>query len=149
MACVFLLMLASPRASADTGDTVRVSDAWVRETVPGQSTGTAYLRIRSSEPLELVGLKSTVSKTAELHRMSMKDDVMRMREATAVAVTPDKELQLAPNGTHIMLVDLKRSLKAGDVVDLKLIFRRANGDRLVVPVRAGVKSIAEETMHGH
>jgi copper(I)-binding protein len=99
--------------------------------------------------LELVGLKSTVSKTAELHRMSMKDDVMRMREATAVAVTPDKELQLAPNGTHIMLVDLKRSLKAGDVVDLKLIFRRANGDRLVVPVRAGVKSIAEETMHGH
>jgi copper(I)-binding protein len=48
-----------------------------------------------------------------------------------------------------MLVDLKRPLKAGDAVALKLIFRRANGGKLIVPVRAVVKSIAEEPGHGH
>jgi hypothetical protein len=143
-------MLGSPPSGADSNEgVVRVSDAWVRETVPGQSMGAAYLRIRSSEPVELVGLKSTASKTAELHQMSMKDNVMRMREAHAVAVSPDKEAQLGPSGTHIMLVDLKRPLKTGDAVDLKLFFRRANGARLVVPVRAEVRSIAEEAMHGH
>jgi copper(I)-binding protein len=143
-------MLAPLPLSAETGDAViQVRDAWVRETVPGQSTGAAYMRIRSKESLELIEVKSTASKSAELHRMSMKDDVMRMREARAVALSPDKEVELGPNGTHVMLVDLRRPLKAGDSVVLNLSFRRANGGKLIVPVRAVVKSMAEEPMHGH
>jgi len=147
MVCQLLAPLPS---SAETGDAVvRVRDAWVRETVPGQSIGAAYMRIRSKESVELIEVKSTASKTAELHQMSMKDDVMRMREARAVAVSPDKEVELGPSGTHVMLVDLERPLKSGDSVVLKLIFHRANGGQLIVPVQAVVKSIAEEPMHGH
>ena len=147
MVCQLLAPLPS---SAETGDAVvQVRDAWVRETIPGQNIGAAYMRIRSKESMELIGVKSTASKTAELHQMSMKDDVMRMRETRAVAVSSDKEVELGPSGTHVMLVDLKRALKAGDSVTLKLILHRANGGKLIVPVRAVVKSIAEEPMHGH
>ena len=146
MVCQLIVPLAS---SAGTGNAVvRVRDAWVRETIPGQSNGAAYMRISSKESLELIEVKSTASKTAELHQMSMKDDVMRMREARAVAVNPDKEVELGPNGTHVMLVDLKRPLKTGDSVTLKLIFRRANGGKLIVPVRAVVKSLTQEPGHG-
>lgn len=146
MVCQMLAPLAS---SAETGNAVvQVRDAWVRETIPGQSNGAAYMRIRSKESLELIEVKSTASKTVELHQMSMKDDVMRMREAHAVAVSPDKEVELGPNGTHVMLVDLERPLKAGDAVTLNLIFRRANGGKLIVPVRAVVKSLTQEPGHG-
>lgn len=144
----FLLVLPF-WASADSGDVVQVGDAWVRETVPGQSVGAAYMRMRSKERVELIGVESTVSKTAELHRMSMKDGVMKMREVNTVTVSRDKEIGLEPGGTHIMLVDVKRPLKVGETVTLKLTFRRANGSTLVVPVAARVRSMAAEAMHGH
>ena len=143
------LLLGSSWVNAAPGDTVRVSDAWVRETVPGQSVGAAYLRIRSQERVVLTGVESTASKTAELHHMSMKDGVMRMHEVNTVMVSPGKEIGLEPGGTHIMLVDVKRPLKVGKEVTLKLTFRRADGRILKMAVPARVRSMTAEAQHGH
>ena len=81
--------------------------------------------------------------------MSMKDGVMRMHEVNTVTVSPGKEIGLEPGGTHIMLVDVKRPLKVGDVVTLELTFRRANGSAFAVQVPARVRPMAAEAMHAH
>lgn len=129
-------------ASADSGGAVQVSDAWVRETIPGQSVGAAYMRIRSKERLDLIGVKTKVSKSAGIHQMSMQGGVMKMRELSTVRVDPGIEVSLEPGATHIMLVDVRRPLTAGDKVGLTLIFRRADRRTLAVTVSARVRSTA-------
>lgn len=143
-----LLLLFTGRVNAGADNAVQVSDAWVRETVAGQNVGAAYMRIRSKERIDLVRVESAVSRSAELHRMSMQGGVMKMREVRAVTIDPGHELALAPGGMHVMLVDVARPLKPGDEVALKLVFRRVGGTHLAVPVRARVKSMAEAA-HAH
>ena len=146
---VWLFLLLPCWAIAASNDVVQVSGAWVRDTMPGQSVGAAYMRMRSREDVTLIGVTSTVSRTAELHQMSMKGDLMQMREVKALKVSSGKETALDPGGTHVMLIDLRRPMRAGDALILKLTFRRANGSTFVLPVSARVKSMAAEAMHGH
>ena len=145
--CLSLLFAARVGLGADSA--VQVNDAWVRETVPGQSVGAAYMRILSNEPVELIGVESAVSEAAELHQMSMQGGVMKMREIGAANVTPGKALKLEPGGAHIMLVGVKRPLKVGEGVKLKLTFRRYDGRILAVTVPARVRSMTAEAKHGH
>ncbi len=149
MSAAGLSLLLPYVAIAASSDAVRVSDVWARETVPGQTVGAAYMLLRSAEDLTLIGVASTASKTAELHQMAMKGDLMQMREVSMVTLSPQVEFALQPGGTHVMLVDLKRPLKAGGTVTLKLSFRRADGSTFVLPVTARVRSMSAEAMHEH
>src|SRR5689334_23335574 len=135
--CLGVIAQRSAGAAAD--GVVQVSDAWVRETVPGQSVGAAYMHIRSTQRVDLVEAESKISKSAEIHHMSMKDGLMKMREMNAVSVAPNEEVNLAPGGTHVMLVDLKHPLKVGEKVALRLTFRRENGTTFKLAVPAVVK----------
>ena len=145
--CLGIMVLRS--ADVDADGVVQVSDAWVRETVPGQSVGAAYMQIRSTERVDLVEAETKVSKSAEIHHMSMKDGLMKMRELNAVSVTPNEEVNLAPGGTHVMLVDLKHPLKVGEKVALRLTFRRENGTTFKVAVPAVVKPMIAGATHEH
>jgi len=145
----FVGVIVAHWASADSGSAVQVSDAWVRETVPGQSVGAAYMRIRSTQRVELVRVQSGVARSAEIHQMSMENGLMKMRELKSVGIDAGREVALEPGGTHIMLVDMKRPLRPGEEVTLKLHFRRLDGSAFAVTVRAPVKSLAAEAAHEH
>ena len=145
--CLSLLLPQMAEAQAD--EAVQVSDAWVRETVPGQSIGAAYMRIRSTQRVELVRVQSGVARSAEIHQMSMENGLMKMRELKSVGIDAGREVALEPGGTHIMLVDMKRPLRPGEEVTLKLRFLSRDGGAFAVTVRAPVKSVATEARHGH
>ncbi len=136
-------------AEAKADEAVQVSDAWVRETVPGQSIGAAYMRIRSTQRVELVRVQSAVARSAEIHQMSMEDGLMKMRELKSVGIDAGGEVTLEPGGTHVMLIDIRRPLRPGEEVTLKLHFRRLDGSAFAVTVRAPVKSLAAEARHEH
>ena len=106
----------SPAYAAD----LRVRDAWVHATVPGQPVAGAYLTLRSPTSARLVSLRSDVSSAVEIHDMSIKDGVMRMRRVETLHLVADQEIRLAPGGMHLMLIGLRRPLLAGEHVDLEL-----------------------------
>jgi len=60
---------------------------------------------------------------------------MKMRAMTAVDVPPHTTTELKPGGYHVMLLDLKRPLTAGETVPLALTFEKAG----VVEVPARVE----------
>jgi periplasmic copper chaperone A len=67
--------------------------------------------------------------------------VMRMRELPdGLPLPAGQPVELKPGGYHVMLMDLKRSLKAGDTVAVSLVFEAPDRSReirvLAVPVRA-------------
>jgi hypothetical protein len=59
--------------------------------------------------------------------MSVENDIMRMRRLDRLELPAGRPVDLAPGTRHLMLVDVRRPLKVGDMVTLTLTLRLANG----------------------
>ena len=115
-ALLLATLLASPAWSAN----VTVENAWIREPAPGQVVVGGYLDITSQEDASLVKADSAVAGMLQLHEMTMKDGVMQMRQIDKIDLPKGKTVKLGPGGLHLMFMDLKQPLKAGDKVPLTL-----------------------------
>jgi len=125
-----------------------VKDAWVRAPAPGQNVAGAYMEITSRTHHWLVAAASPVAARAELHAMTLDDGVMRMRPLEKIELPGGKPVKLAPGGLHIMLVDLKQSLKRGDKVPITLTVQRADlASRAVFTVQAEVRADSAPAHH--
>jgi copper(I)-binding protein len=127
---------------------VEVSDAWIRATAPGQKIAAGYMTIRnkSAQPERLVGGSSQAAAKVETH-VSIKDgDIMRMREVKSYDIPAKGSFELKPNGSHLMLVDLKRPLKEGDKVPVVLKFEKSGEVKVDFEVRPLVSAHKE---HSH
>jgi hypothetical protein len=123
------LVLVAAVASAQPGG-LAVDNAWARATPGKSTTGAAYVTIRSPTSDRLVAASTPVADKAELHTMSMSGMVMKMRPVSGVDIPAGQPVTLAPGGLHIMLMGLKKPLKAGQSFPLTLIFDKA-GKRTV------------------
>lgn len=124
--CFCMLALAASSVQAD--DSVKVSNAWVRATAPGQDVGAAYMTLQSALDTSLVKVESPVAGTVEIHSMTMKNGVMQMRMLDTLPLSAGKPAKLEPGGFHLMLFDLKNPLKAGDKVAFTLHFKDSAKD---------------------
>lgn len=141
-----LFSLASGAVVA--ADHVKVYDAWVRDTVPGAMVSAAYLHIKSDAPVKLVKAESPIAGVTEIHKMELKDGIMKMQAVDAVEVVPGKVVDLKPGGYHIMLMMLKDQIKAGTKVPLTLTFEGAGKKQTVIKVEAKAQARdAQEHMH--
>lgn len=121
--------------------TVRVDDPWVRGTVAQQKATGAFMRLTAPENMKLVAAESSVAGVVEIHEMAMDGDVMRMRAIAALPLPAGRPVELKPGGYHVMLMDLKRPLSAGETVPLTLVFEGANGQRVRQDVQAKVMAL--------
>ncbi len=144
-----LLAASAMVASASTIGQVSVTNAWVRGTVPGQTSSGAFMELKSSGGAALLGVDSPVAGTVEIHEMKMDGNVMRMRAAPRIELPAGKAVELKPGGYHVMLIQLKRQLKAGETVPIRL--RVEGKDKAVtsVDVRAEVRDPTGAPKHGH
>lgn len=129
--------------------TVEIRDAWIRGTVAGQKVTGAFMSLTSRSAARLVAAASPVAGAAEIHAMRMEGGVMRMFAVDAVDLPANRTVELAPGGYHVMLMDLKRTLQAGDRVPLKLTFELAGKKRETVELDVEVRSVTGAPMHGH
>jgi hypothetical protein len=98
------------------------------------------MELVSSTDLALTGVASPAAARAELHSTSVEEGVMRMRPVASIELPSKKAVKLAPGGLHIMLIDVKQPLKAGDKVPLTLTVQRADlSNRFVLTVQAEVR----------
>jgi periplasmic copper chaperone A len=127
---------------------VKVEGAWVRSTVPGQQGTTAFMKLTSETPMQVVGVASPVAGTADLHEMKREGDVMTMRPVAKLELPAGRTVALTPSGYHLMLQDLKQQLRPGTTVPLTLVLQDAKGTRtelelkLPVAVRAPAAALA-------
>lgn len=119
---------------------VSVSSPWARSTVPGQTGTGAFMTIVSKEGARLVGAASPVAGVVELHEMAMDNNVMKMRAIPGLDLPAGREVQLKPGGYHVMLLDLKQTLKAGEKVRIELRLETRDGKRVTQPVEVEVRA---------
>ncbi len=126
-----------------------VKDAWVRGTVAQQKATGAFMQINSAAGAKLVSVSSPVAGVAEIHEMKMEGSTMQMRALSAGLNLPaGKTVELKPGGYHVMLMDLKAPIKAGDSIDLTLVIEGRDGKRESLKVKAPVKALGAAAMGG-
>jgi periplasmic copper chaperone A len=135
---LLLLIVSSIALAKNPLADIIVTDAWVRATHPGQQTGVAYMKINSEKAAKLIKVETSASKTAEIHSMEMKDGIMLMRELESLPLPEKQEVKLERGGNHIMLMDLKQPLKAGEKIPLKLSVQRGS-ETIVLEIEAEVR----------
>lgn len=127
-----LLTLAAAPASAAQID---VSHPWARATPGGTTTGAVYVTLTDpGAPDALTGVSTPAAGMAEVHETINDNGTMKMRPVGSVPLATGKPVTMAPGGYHIMLMDLKAPLKAGDSFPLTLRFAHAGPETVTVKV---------------
>ncbi len=113
-----LLLLIPSLAEAE----ITVEGAWMRMPPPVADTAAGYLVLNNSgdTDVSITSVESDAANKSAFHSMSMHEGMMHMKKMEKVIVPAHGKLEFSPGGNHLMLKDLKRELKEGDYVMLKL-----------------------------
>ncbi len=116
---------------------IAVVQPHARATVAGQAAGGGFLKLENKGADDrLLSASAGVSRTVELHSMSMDGDVMRMRQVDAIVLPAGKTVELKPGGLHLMFMGLKAPLRAGETFPLTLKFEKAGEVTVQVKIEA-------------
>ena len=152
-ACIF----AAPQASAVTDETskhaaaqdeISIEHAEIILAPPGGKMVAGYLTIwnGTAQQADLTNLESAAFGSVSLHNTVVEGGVARMRPLDGVSIPGHAELLMQRGGIHLMLGSPTTELKAGDAVDLELIFHdgtRVSGEATILPIGA------KPTHHDH
>jgi copper(I)-binding protein len=127
MLLVGLQILAARADDIKAGDLV-ILQPWSRATPAGAQVASGYLTIanKGTTPDRLLGGSSDAAAKVDVHEMASNGGVMTMRAVEGgLALAPGATVTLAPGGYHLMLTDIRKSLKQGDSVPITLKFEKA------------------------
>lgn len=146
LAAALATALAAPAFAGSAADSVTVADPYVRLVPPGQPATGAFFVLKNGDDKDhkVVKAESSAAKVAELHTHLNEGGMMKMRPVKDIEIKAKGEAELKPGSLHVMLIDLKKPLKEGDSVPLKLIFE----DNSSKEVNATVRKIQAEMPMG-
>ena len=135
------LSLGPPCAAAGTSAAdLRVISAHAPATPMGATTGAAYLSVHNigAASDNLLRASTPLAAQVQMHRSQLDGTVMRMRPLPVLEVPVGGSIEMSAGGIHLMLIGLKRPLKAGEQFPLRLEFARAGAvDAMVKVLPAG------------
>ncbi|MDR1648051.1 MAG: copper chaperone PCu(A)C [Zoogloeaceae bacterium] len=120
---------------------VEIHTPWVRATVPQQQATGAFFSLVSPVAAKLVAARSPIAGRVELHTIQIQGEVMSMRPISEIPLPANEVVNLAPGGAHLMLLELKTSLKAGEQAPLILVVEDEKGERKEYPLTAEVRPL--------
>lgn len=147
-------LLTSALALAVQAQTT-AAEPWVRSTVPQQKATGMFVQLTSAQGGRLVKASSPVAGVVEIHEMAMDGNVMRMRAIPGLDLPAGKKVELKPQGHHVMLMDLKKPVNAGDTVPVTLEIEGKDGKREVLVLNAKARALgsadagAKDAQHDH
>jgi copper(I)-binding protein len=119
-----VLLLATGMVAAHAGPApLTVSQARIRW-LPGDLPMAGYFRITSHamRPLYLVGATSPAFGALMLHRSMEEAGISRMEPVDRVTLNPEQTVEFAPGGYHLMLMQRKQDVHAGQELPVTLRF---------------------------
>ena len=148
MRTIILVATLLAASSSVFAQQVVVDAPWARPTAPGAKVGGAFMTIVGGKEADRVlSGSSPVAGIVELHTHVMEGGVAKMRAVPSIDVPASSKVELKPGGLHVMLINLKAPLKAGEIVPLKLRFEKAGEVDLKVAVTA--QAPGKDADHGH
>lgn len=137
--------------SSMAAQSIDVSEAYVRATIPGTKISSAYMTIanHSANDVKLVAVKGAISDRIEIHEHTMADGMMKMRQVESLLIKSHDTTVLQPSGYHLMIFNLEKPLVPKQTVKLTLIFDDKNEVELELPVQSIKKQKKKAHEHHH
>jgi copper(I)-binding protein len=136
-ASLLAILVAAPAYADD----VKVTKAWARATAPGQDSASIQLTITSKNDATLTGVESGSAKSGEIHSMVMEGGMMKMRALDSLPLPAKTPVALGEDGNHLMLIGLKKPLKAGRKLPFAVTVKFADGRTAVIRALAVIKPL--------
>jgi copper(I)-binding protein len=111
-----MLCVLSTVTLAEQAAQLELREGWVRVGPPSQTVTAGYgeLHNTGAEPITVVGARSPIARSTELHTMAVNaEGVMSMQEMPELIIEPGASVQFAPRGKHFMLIGLVGPVEAG------------------------------------
>lgn len=123
--------LLPPAALAD-GPSTRVSHVWIRQAPPGVTVMAGYFTLDNltAKPLDLTSVISPDFGSVMVHESVEKGGQESMVEVPKLTIAAHGSVEFKPGGYHLMLIEPKKNLYAGDMVSLTLSF--SDGSQLAI-----------------
>jgi copper(I)-binding protein len=133
----YALLLTCAVSPAMAGETLVISDAWVREAPPGASMLAGYLVIENTGDRDtaLVSVESPAFAHVMLHQSVTVDGVARMLHQDRIPLPAHASVALQPGSYHLMMPAPDTRLVAGDKVDFVLHFADDSSRQVTAVVR--------------
>lgn len=141
MRAVLLICAVFASGGAWACDGVTTSNGWVREAPPDAEMLAGYVTLKNSakKSRTLRGVKSPGFGMVEVHETRMVDGQMQMRALEALRLPAGGQVELAPGGRHLMLMQPVKPLKSGDTVILNFDCGRHKPLQVTLPVKSAVE----------
>lgn len=135
--------------TASAGGKLEVHDAWAREAPPTTSVMAAYLTLHnhSTQGYTLSSLSSPDFSRVEMHRTEQHEGMSKMIPVSRVMLSTKGSVSFQPGGMHLMLMNPKKRLKAGDNISLTLFFTDESSLNISVPVKKATGSTGHQMNH--
>lgn len=116
---------------------IKIENPYTRATMPGQQVAGGFMKIENKGAADqLLSASSPVAGEVQLHEMAMEGNVMKMRQVRDIALPAGGVVELKPGGLHLMFMNIKAPLAAGQTVPVKLKFAKAGEVEVKMPVNA-------------
>ena len=131
----FVLSIAS--IAAVFGADVEIEGAYARASIPNVPNSAAFFVIKnnSDKDIAITSANSDIAQKNELHTHIKENKMMKMIKIEKLVVPAKSSLELKSGGDHVMLMGLKKELKAGDEINLELSFSDGDKKNIKVPVK--------------
>lgn len=131
----FVLSIAS--IAAVFGADVEIEGAYARASIPNVPNSAAFFVIKnnSDKDIAITSANSDIAEKNELHTHIKENQMMKMMKIEKLVVPAKSSLELKSGGDHVMLIGLKKELKAGDEISLELSFSDGDKKSIKVPVK--------------
>ena len=131
----FVLSIVS--IAAVFGADIEIERAYARASIPNMPNSAAFFVIKnnSDKDIAITSANSDVAEKNELHTHIKENKMMKMMKIEKLVVPAKSSLELKSGGDHVMLMGLKKELKAGDEINLELSFSDGDKKSIKVPVK--------------
>ena len=131
----FVLSIVS--IAAVFGADVEIEGAYARASIPNVPNSAAFFVIKnnSDKDIAITSANSDIAEKNELHTHIKENKMMKMMKIEKLVVPAKSSLELKSGGDHVMLMGLKKELKVGDEISLKLSFSDGDKKSIKVPVK--------------
>lgn len=119
------------------GADVEIDGAYARASIPNVPNSAAFFVIKnnSDKDIAITSANSDIAEKNELHTHIKENQMLKMMKIEKLVVPAKSSLELKSGGDHVMLIGLKKELKAGDEINLELSFSDGDKKNIKVPVK--------------
>jgi len=127
------------------------TDAWIPQAPPGAQMMAGYLTLKNDgdTAVRVLAVQSDRFLSATVHQTAIENGVARMRELDRLEIAPGQEVRFAPGGLHLMLMQPRREVAAGERIGVTFLLSDGQRVPALFDVQAAEADAGEAHPHDH